>query len=195
MRFAASDRADRTSRRILTAALVVVLVAASLALAAGSGAFGSSLEDKPIISQDLLDRVGRQERWIWLGIGILALILALLALRWLGRMIIPEPASDDFHRSRTDDGETTIVGADAVAAIVGSELAALPGVADATARLAPDGATATAWVRLDDAARVDDLSREVTEHILPRLRRCLGRDELAIVVQVRPSTIASRRVS
>lgn len=195
MRFASTDRADRTSRRVLTTVLVLVVIGAGLALAASFGAFGSSFANKSILSRDLLSDVERQARWIWLGIGVAALIISVLALRWLGRMIIPEPASEDFHRSRTDDGETTVVGANAVAAIVGSELAALAGVTDASARLAPDGTTATAWIRLDDAVSVDDLSSAVAEQVLPRLRRCLGRDELSIDLELRPSTSAASRVA
>jgi len=195
MRFAATDRADRTSRRVLTTVLILVAVAAALALAASFGAFGTGVKNKPILSRDLLSHIERQARWIWLAIGVLAFLIALLALRWLGRMIIPEPASDDFHRSRTEAGETTVVGANAVAAIVGSELAALPGVTDASARLAPDGTTATAWVRLDDAVDVDDLATHVGDQVLPRLRRSLGRDDLSIDLELRPSTTAASRVA
>lgn len=194
MRFAATARADRTSRRVLTTLLVLIIILAALALALSYGAFGSNRQHQSILSHQTLSHVQEQARWIWLGIGVAAIVLALLAARWLGRMVLPEPASDDLHRSKTDQDETTTVQAHAIADIVTAELTSLPGVSDAASRLSPDGTTALAWIRLDDAARVDDLRSTITGEVLGRLREALGYDAFGLDVEVRPSTVEAARV-
>ena len=108
-RFADTNRADRLNRRILTVLSVLVLAAAGLGLAASYGAFGDDRAHQPVLTADLIDDIGDGMRWLWIGIAVLALIVAYLAWRWLRKMLMPVPSADDYRYPDTDDDERTTV--------------------------------------------------------------------------------------
>jgi hypothetical protein len=193
-RFADTNRADRLNRRILTGLSLLVLAAAGLGLAASYGAFGDDRAHEPVLTADLVDDIGDGMRWLWIGVGVLALVVAYLAWRWLRRMLMPVPAADDYRYPDTDDDERTTVKALAVADIVTAELQALPGVGDASSRLRPDGSTVASWVTVDRRTDVSSLRQSLEADVLPRVRRCLDREDLTLDVELRPALDEPERV-
>jgi hypothetical protein len=193
-RFGDTNRADRLSRRILTALSVVILAGAGLGLAASYGAFGDDRAHQPVLTADLVDDIGDGMRWLWIGIALLALIVAYLAWRWLRELLMPVPAADDYRYPDTEDDEHTTVRALAVADIVTAELQALPGVVDASSRLRPDGSTVASWVTLDRQTDVSSLRHSLEADVLPRVRRCLDREDLTLDVELRPALDERERI-
>lgn len=194
MRFAETSRADRISRWVLSVLAVLVLVGAGLGLAAGSGLFGDRRADEPMLSPDLHHNVEDYTRAIWWGAAVLSAIIILLALRWLARMVVPAAPAKDFRYPTNDSQEATTVSSSAVANIVDAELTALDGVSDAAVRLAPDGELIVAWARIETSADVNQIRGAVDQDILPRLRSALGRDDLSLHLELRPTGAEAGRV-
>src|SRR4051812_29661984 len=75
-RFGETNRADRLSRRVLTALSLLALIGAGLGLAASYGAFGDDRAHTPVLTAGLIDDIGDAMRWLWVGVAVLALIIA-----------------------------------------------------------------------------------------------------------------------
>jgi len=187
MRVTDTTRADRINRAILSALALLIGVGAALALATSYGAFGENRTDRPIITADLVDRVHDSIRWIWLAVAVVAAAVVLLALRWILRMIVPGPSPADLHYAQTPENETTTVAAPAIAGVVVAELDAISGVSDTVANVSPDGLTISARSHLAPTADVAAVRHTAEDRILPRLRGSLGREDLALHLELRPS--------
>ena len=75
-----------------------------------------------------------------------------------------------------------------------AELQALPGVADASSRMRPDGTTVASWVTVERRTDVSSLRQSLEADVMPRVRRCLDRDDLRLEVEVRPALDEPDRV-
>jgi len=194
MRFAETSRADRISRVVLSVLALLVLVGAGLGLAAGFGLFGDRRADQAMLSSDFHSNVADYIPAIWWGAAVLAAIIVLLALRWLARMVVPAAPAKDFRYAANDSQEATTVSSTAVANIVDAELTAVDGVSDAAVRMAPDGELIVAWARIETSADVTQIRGAVEKNILPRLRSALGRDDVRLHLELRPTGAEGDRV-
>jgi len=188
MRVAQTTRADRLTRRVLTTLSIIVLAAAVAGLVASYGGFGDRRAHSAVLTDHLRSDLHDVSRLVGIALAVVALVIGLLALRWLVRMLVPGPAGGDVHVPAGRSDERTIIRRDAVVAVVEAELGALPGVTSATAQVDDDGHLVRAWVEATPDLRGQQLRSDLDHRVLARLRRALSVEPIHLEVELRPTT-------
>ncbi len=185
--------ADRTNRGVLGLTGLLLAGVGGAGLLAGVGALGDQLPEQPLFDNPVAEFVGRNGRWLWPVLALGAVLLAVLALLWLRRQLVPDRAGD-LTLGAGPQGRTKLSSAaltDAVAAEIGS----YRGVDSARARLHGDSEDPelAVSVTLEDRGDLADVRRRVETQALTHARQALGRDvPLRLDLDV---TSAGRRLS
>ncbi|MEU7892519.1 hypothetical protein AB0B45_06580 [Nonomuraea sp. NPDC049152] len=178
-----TGRANRAGLAILGLLLVV---GGGLVLARGLRAFPQNWAPAgvPLVDQPVTDFFATFSPWIWWAFAVLAVIVALVGLRWL----VAQGRTETMGEIRVGsgpDGQTT-VDSQAVASAASAELSALPAVRTANARLAGDGDQLLLRLRVaaDDRVPISVLRHQLTTVTVPHLQQALGADRLQTVARV-----------
>ncbi len=176
MSLGANRRADTTNRRISVTVGIVLIALAVLAWSAGWGAFtdrGSDVILSASARSSIDDRI-----WIgWLAAVVIAVVVLVLALRWLRFELRPLPAHPDFE-TELDEGLHLHVDADALLDIVVADIESVHGVTSTRGRLLKDdGDALTIDLVLGVDHRTDpaELGRRLDEWVRKRAEHSLGR--------------------
>jgi len=165
---------------------LALMVLGGFALARGLGAFG--LDWAPARTSVVDGNVQRffagASPWIWWALALLALIVALLALRWL--FVQGRGRSVASLRLAAGPGGVTTVAAGGVTHAVAADVTASPAVLSAEAALA--GSPERPEVRLRLVTDERTPMREIIEHLsrvaIPRMRDALERERVPAVARV-----------
>jgi hypothetical protein len=188
MNVGTNRRTDQVNRRILTFLALLLIIAGGLGMAYSLGAFGKDRAMDPVISEDVRSFVDDQQDWFWPVVAAVAVLLALLCLRWLVFQLKPRPSLGDFTFASDEDRGQTVVPSGAVERAVVTDLESEPGVRKAGARLRQhsDPLTVDAWVDYDSASQVPALREKVQGRVVPDLQGALEVDDAVITLEVRP---------
>jgi len=188
MNVGTNRRADQVNRRILTILGLLLLIVGGLGMAYSLGAFGKDRAKEPVLTDDVRSFVADQQRWFWPVVAAVAVLLALLCLRWLYFQLKPRPSMGDFTFGSGEDRGQTVVQSAAVERAVVSDLEAEPGVRKAGARLRQhaDPLTVDAWVDYDSSSHVPVFRERVQDHIVSDLQGALEVDQAVVTLEVRP---------
>lgn len=180
----------RTNRTGIALTGLLLLVAGSAAIAAALGAFGTRVADEPVITSGTTRFVERST-WFWPVVALVAVVLALLGLRWLAvQLRSSRLARLDLEPDRRD-GETVLHTAALTAALT-DEIESYRGVAGSRADLLGDSASPRLALRVDLDGRADpgEVRRRIETQALAHARAALGHDVLPARVELR---LAARR--
>lgn len=190
---ARSAGADRS----LVALLGLLLLAAGTGVALLSiGVFGAGRASRPLLDPIVVDALRTQPllaRLVAVGGGLL---LAVVGVGWALRSLRPEPRPDLVLDGGPDT--TVVVRGPAVAAAVGEQAAALPGVSRAGARMVGRASAPalrlTVWLA-DPVEGVDvaALLRRLDEEVVTDARTALGVAALPVAVRLELDTAGSDR--
>ena len=100
--------ADRLNRSVLLAIGLIVVALGAAALCASVGVFGSGFEHHALINNGPGHFVGRNGGWIWPVAAFVAVLLGLLALRWLSAQASSERAGTVKVQTPPGAGTTTL---------------------------------------------------------------------------------------
>jgi hypothetical protein len=132
-------RTARGNRIGLSLTGLVLLAGGGYLLARSLGAFGARQAADPVYADSTVDRVHAARPWLWLIIAALAVVVGILAVRWL----LVQLRSDSLSRVVLDSDRTCEPGsgradlpARAVAGAVGREIDTYPGISGVHAGLA-----------------------------------------------------------
>lgn len=178
--------------RFLLAVIGLVLLAA--------GAFGLATHFRVLRLVDpgapIVPGTGEPPDWVLYVIAAAAVVVGLLALRWLLAQLAHRPRTGVW-RFEADPayGRTELHADDAVAPFV-EELREYPGVHKATASLAgvrekPSLALA---VTCEQDVDLGEIRRRITEESLPRLEEALELDDIPVEIEFRFTSRATSRV-
>ncbi|MEV6923751.1 alkaline shock response membrane anchor protein AmaP [Dactylosporangium sp. NPDC051485] len=174
-----ADRANRVALAILGLVLLGLGVAGLLL---GAGVFGGRAAHRTLVDNDVVRFVISQRDWLWPVLAVIAVVVALLALRWLlavlfstGRLAGIRVAGDRAA------GRTTLVSAALVDA-VSSEIEQYRGVRSARTRVEGDPADPrlAVTVRADRDADLAALHRNIEHNALAHARHALDAPDLPI---------------
>jgi hypothetical protein len=186
--------ADRTNRTMLIV-LAVLLIAVGLdAGAASIGLWGTGTEHSKLMDNPTGRYFGAQGVWLWAAIAFAALIIGLLALRWLIALLFSTDRSGDLLiQSSTGAGRTTLDHGALTDAVV-EEIEGYRGVDSARARLIgdPDDPELVVRATLEETADFTALRQRIETEALTHAREALGDMSLPIQLDL---TITSRRSS
>lgn len=175
-----SSRIDQANRTLLIMLGLLLLLAGAAGLALSFEAFGAGAADSPVIP-DRLSQFIADNPWYWWAVAAVAIVVALLTLRWLIAQLHTTRLSHlDVEPDRTN-GETVLRGG-AIADGVEHEVQGFLGVQDASLRLqgTPASHRYHLTVDLDDRADVDAVRTRLATQTVPNMRRALDFEEPAI---------------
>lgn len=176
-------RTARGNRVGLALTGIVLLAGGGYLIARSLGAFGSGQAQEPIYTDNTAGWIHDQRPWLWIVIAVLAVILAVLVIRWL----LMQLRSDSLNRVVLDTGTTTDRGsgradlpAGALTTAVGEEIDSYPGVSKVHAALAgkPDQPELRLKVTIDPDADLAKVRRRITTEALAHARTALDTDHL-----------------
>jgi len=174
--------ADRTNRIVLLLLGLLLTVAGVAGVLAGSGAFGSAVADRTLAGNGASRFVGDNGRWLWPVAAAVALIVALLVLRWLIAVLFSTDRVRvlPLHTDRATD--RTTLAAPAVADAVRGEIEGYHTVRSAKVWLIGSSEEPRLAVRVDTEADADlGALRDRIEHgALAHARHALDRPDLPI---------------
>lgn len=169
------DAADRWGLGLLGVAATALGAAALLR---AFGVLGD--ETTAVVDAEVDDWLARNADWTWAAGLAIAVLLGLLGVWWLATQVAPTRPGDGelvLHRSSVG---TLQLDAHVAAAALEADLAGVPGVAAARARVHHErGAPVVSMVlECSHRASVDDVRSRVEHDVLPRFEEFLGRDDV-----------------
>lgn len=187
-------RADRLNRVLLTLLALLLLAAGVAGLLLGTGVLDERYQRNRVLPDETGPFVTDNAGWLWPVVTLLAVVLSLLALRWLLLQLGTDRRGTlDLTTTRTD-GETRVEAGAVTDALVDA-LERLPGVDAASARFitVKGREQLLLHVRLADRADVAQARQALADGPLTELRQVLGEACPPVVVELEPSTRGSSR--
>ncbi len=170
----ATDAADRTNRTLLIV-LAVLLIAVGLdAGAASIGGYGTGTKNSTLMDNPTGHYVGAHGVWLWPVIAVAALIIGLLALRWLIALLFSTDRSGDLLiKSSTGAGRHP--GQPRMTDAVVGEIEGDRGVDSAQARLIgdPDDPELVVRAVLEETADLTALRQRIETEALTHARQAV----------------------
>ena len=189
-------RLDTRNRIVLTLLGLLLTAAGVYGLARSFGAFGDDQAEARVWNSDAREIVADNDHWLWPVIAVVAVIVALLAARWLWRQLRPYPVVHELSVVESDEGRTT-VRAQAATEALDADLESEPSIRSASTRLFSDGEVPHLRMVLEvaDDTDVPGLVARVREHAVPRLCQALDLGQVEAHVRVVLAGAPERSVS
>lgn len=190
------NRLDGLNRTVLTLLALLIGAAGIFGLLRGAEVFGDALPaDEPLLSGDVRSFVADNAGWFWLAVAIVALVVALLAWRWLRVQLMPTPSLDELPVGDRREGVTTL-SADAVSDAVRRELESHPDVSSARVRLVghADRPKLDMRATVMDGGDHDAVRRFVEDEVLVQAGEALGAPEVGGSLRLRLGDASQRMV-
>jgi len=190
-----NPRADRGNRTVLTLLGLLFTAAGAMGLALSYGAFGTDRARRRVLTPSVRDFAQRNHGWFWLVVAAAAVILALLALRWLAAQLGSDRVGALALERDTRAGATTLQ-AGAVTSAVTEEVESYRGVRRASARFVgnPVNPDLVLTVTADERADLGVLRDRIEQQAIPHTRQATGRDTLPVILRLHLASGGGRRV-
>lgn len=186
---APTARTARGNRIGLSLAGLVLLAGGGYLLARSLGAFGAQQAADPVYPDSAVDWVHAARPWLWLTIAALAVVVGILALRWL----LVQLRSDSLGRVVVDSDRTSEPGSgradlptQAIAGAVGREIDTYPGISRVHAGLTgrPDEPELRLRITVDPDADLAMVRRRITGEAIRNARTALDAEQLPTRLQL-----------
>jgi hypothetical protein len=188
--------ADRTNRTMLILFALVLIAVGLDAGAASIGVYGTSTKNSTLMDNPTGRYFGAHGVWLWPVVAVAALIIALLALRWLIALLFSTDRSGDLliHPS-TGAGRTTLANGALTDAVVG-EIEGYRGVNAVRARLIgdPEAPELVVTAGLEETADFTGLRQRIETEALTHARQAVGNMALPTQLDLTITTKRAARV-
>lgn len=190
-----NPNADRANRSLLTLLALLLLAGAGAGLALSFGVFGRARARQPLLLPAAREFAHRNSGWFWLVVAVVAVVLGLLALRWLAHQLGTDRVRALDLEPDTRAGATTVHTA-AVTDAVRAEVRGYRGVRGSAARLIGDAGSPelVLHVTLDDRADLAALRPRIEAQAVAHLRTAIDQPALPVHLQVQLAAGSARRV-
>jgi hypothetical protein len=186
--------ADRTNRTLLIVLALLLLAAGLDAGAASIGLYGTATQNSTLMDNPTGRYFGGHGVWLWPVVAVAALIIGLLALRWLIALLFSTDRSGDLLiQPSTGAGRTILANRALTDAVVG-EIEGYRGVDSARARLIgdPDDPELVVRAVLEETADFTALRQRIETQALTHARQALGNTSMPTQLDL---TITDRRAT
>jgi hypothetical protein len=186
--------AERTNRIMLIVLALLLLAIGLDAGAASIGVYGTGTEHSTLMDNPTGRYFGAQGVWLWPVVAVAALIIGLLALRWLIALLFSTDRSGDLLiQPSTGAGRTILANRALTDAVVG-EIEGYRGVDSARARLIgdPDDPELVVRAVLEETADFTALRQRIETEALTHARQALGNMSMPTQLDL---TITDRRAT
>lgn len=174
--------ADRFNRFALTLFGLLLLAAGGGAMAASVGGFGAAYARLPLFGNKVSSYIGAHGDWAWWAAAGVALILALLALRWIAALLISTDRAGDLPLPGSKDHGTTVMQPGALTGALTGEILTYHGVSAANCRIIGDPASPliVLTVTAAPAADLPALRQRVETQAIAHARQALANPGLPV---------------
>ncbi|NUR52382.1 MAG: alkaline shock response membrane anchor protein AmaP [Hamadaea sp.] len=188
--------ADRTNRTVLTIIGFLLLAAGVATATAAFGGFGDDRAARLLAANRVWTYAGDNGRWLWPAVGVLALIVLLLALRWLVAILFSTDRVRKLRLRADESRDRVTLAAPAVGDAVQTEVQSYRGVRSAHARLVgePDDPVLAIEVDTDLDADLAALRDRIEQDAVAHARQALDRPDLRVRLDLEAQRQAGVRV-
>lgn len=181
--------ADRLNRIVVFLLGLLCLAAGVVIFVRSFGGFGDDRAQAPLITERTSSFVDRNDVWFWWVVAAVALLLALLALRWLLAQLRTDRMGHVDLESDPRRGATTLHSG-AVTNAVCEEIESYRGVRSAKARLldAKRQPDLVIEVALDGRADIAATRARIENEAIAHTRQAMDRPDLSVQLTLRPAT-------
>ena len=189
--------ADRINRTALVLLALLLIAAGGAAGAAALGVSGPFTEHSKLMANPTGRYIGTQGAWLWPAAAAAAVIIALLALRWLLALLFSTDRTGDLPVRAEGQLGRTVLAAGALTDAVTGEIEGYPGVYSARARLIGDPADPRLVVTtvLEQNADLVALRQRIESRALTHARTALDNQSLPVQLDLTVTPRRSSRVS
>ncbi|CAN5668918.1 hypothetical protein BH20ACT1_BH20ACT1_12470 [soil metagenome] len=184
---------DSSNRLVVTVIGLILVGVGGYGLARGVGAFGPGPAVEPLVDRGLRSSLSEQAGWVGGAATFVAVLVAWVGWRWLRLQLAP---SSTLARLTVGDGQggRTSVDGRALSDAIARDLEASLHVAAARARLVGENGIPGLELAAEMGAGADPqaVRTHVADHVLPRARTALGRDDLTAHVRLHLADPAGR---
>ena len=182
----ASTGADRRNRLGLALLGLALLAAGVYGLARGWGAFGDGAASDPVLVESWRRSFARHSGTYWPAAMAVALVLALVGMRWLRAQLAPSGFQriDLAHR---EEGGLTVVRPSGAAGALACDIETYRGVTAASARVTGDPEAPEIDLRVEalDGCNLPAMRSRIEDEALARFRRALDLETVDASVEFR----------
>ena len=189
--------ADRTNRTMMLVFALLLIAVGLDAGAASIGGYGTGAAHSHLMANPTGHFIGANGIWLWPVAAVAALIVALIALRWLIALLFSTDRSGDLLiRSGSGAGRTTLASG-ALTDALAEEIEGYRGVNSARARLIGDREDPELVVTagLEQTADFAGLRQRIETEALTHARQALGDMALPTQLELTISTKRGARVT
>ncbi|MEO6500652.1 MAG: alkaline shock response membrane anchor protein AmaP [Jatrophihabitantaceae bacterium] len=189
--------ADRTNRTMLILFAIALIAAGATGALAGFGALGPVTQHGELPANRVGAFFGRHGDWLWPTIAAAALVIALLALRWLLALLFSTDRAGDLPLTGDRSAGRTTLSAAALTDAVAAEVDSYPGVHSARARLIGNAFAPTLVITatVEESADLPGLRRRIEANAVQHARQALDDPELPVRLDLTVTTQQAHRVS
>lgn len=188
---------DRTNRAALTIFGLLTFLAGAAGLTASAGGFGQAYAHRTLPANLVSTYVGRHGGWLWPAVAAACSLIALLALRWIIRLLLSTDRAGVITIASGGKQGNTIMHPAALSEAVSREIDGYHGVDTARARVLGDPGDPALVVAVT-AARSADLTalrHRIESEALSHARQALGKPGLPVRLDIDVSNRAPGRVA
>jgi hypothetical protein len=188
--------ADRTNRTIL-ALLGALLAAAGVAgILAGTPLFGADLPRRRLLDNPVSRFIGNESVWAWPVAASLALIAAIVVIRWLITILLSTDRISDIVVANEGSAGRTTLAAAALSDAVDTEIGAYHGVQSAQSRVLGSRTRPllAVTVNADQSADLAALREGIEANAITHARHALDRADLPVQLDLTVSRRHGSRV-
>lgn len=188
----AIDRANRAVFAILGLLLLAAGIGGTLA---GTGGLGHNLARRPLTDNPVTEYIGRHGSWFWPVVLLLALLITVLAARWLAAALLPAPRAGSIRLPGAGPDRTTLA-SNALTGVVNAGIASYPGVhaVDTDVNGTPAEPHLAITVRLDRDADAAAVRQRIEAEALAHAREALDLPRLPIRLDLTVTNSRGARV-
>ncbi|MDQ1732691.1 MAG: hypothetical protein QOK10_2850 [Pseudonocardiales bacterium] len=189
--------ADRTNRLMLIVFALALIAAGGLGCAVSYGAFGRASERGALTHNRVGAFIGRNGDWLWPVVAVAALVVVLLALRWLLTLLLSTDRAGDLDIASGDGPGRTTLAPHALTEAISEEVEGYRGVSSAQSRVigTEDLPELVLAVTVEESADLSRLRRRIETDAICHARAALGNPSLPVRLDLTVSTKRSARVA
>jgi hypothetical protein len=178
--------ADRTNRAVLALLGLLLLALGVSGILLGAGTFGHRAAHQHLLDNTIGRFIGEQGDWLWPAAAMVAVIIALLCLRWLLTILFSTARLGDIAvRGDRSAGRTTLTST-ALGDALSSEIETYRGVHSARTHLegSPADPRLAVTVNTDQDADLAALRQRIETNALAHARNALDTPDLPIRLDI-----------
>jgi hypothetical protein len=174
--------ADRTSRAVLALLGLLLVTAGTAGVLAGTDVFGRDVDRRHLLDNPVAAFIGDNTVWFWPVVALVAVILAVLALRWLIALLSPAPRAAGIVVGGDRSSGRTVLRAGALGDALTTELETYRGVHAARVRVSgpPTDPALDITVRTTEDADLARLLHRIETEALTHARHALDAPRLPV---------------